>query len=228
MSASRGFSASAILVSGLVITFLSLQSVRFAIAETAVTELPPISLTVVGANGTQVVLNETGVAGLSSYRGYGGYKNQVGVLKGLGNYTGVSLNILCSLVGDLTNTSIVKIMATDNYSKTFTYAEVSGEFVTFDNVTGVEVPHYQSLVPIVAFYINDANVSSSDGPLRMAVVGPEGLVTSSTYWVKQVVRIEITDEAIPEFPSLLILSLLLLIAVATTLSLKVQYPRRTI
>jgi len=31
----------------------------------------------------------------------------------------------------------------------------------------------------------------TDGPLRAAIVGPEGLVTNSTYWVKYAVKMEI-------------------------------------
>jgi hypothetical protein len=185
-----------------------------------------MNLTVVGVNGTQLVLNEVDVSGLTPYRGCGGYKNQLGFLKGLGNYTGVSLGILCDLVGGLTNASCVKISAADNYSKTFTYAEVSGEFVTYDNTTGVEVPHSQPLVPIVAYCFNDVNVSSSDGPLRMAIAGPEGFVTNSTYWVKMVVKIEIVDESVPEFSSPAILSLLFSVTLATATGLSLLRKRR--
>ena len=199
-----------LLVSGLSFGLISLQFVHFACAGVSFAELPIMSVTVVGANGTQAILNETDIAGLPFYRGYGGYKNQLGILKGLGNYTGVSLNVLCSIVGVLTNTSVVRVTAADNYSNTFTYAEVNGEFVTYDNVTGEEISHGQPLVPIVAYYFNDTAVASSDGPLRMAIVGPEGLVTNSTYWVKQVVRIEIVDEAIPEYSPLMALPLLLM------------------
>jgi hypothetical protein len=199
-----------LLVSVLSFGLMSLQFVYFARADVSFVELPVMSVTVVGVNGTQVVLNETDVAGLPFYRGYGGYKNQLGILKGLGNYSGVSLNILCNLVGVLTNASVVRVMAADNYSMTFTYAEVNGEFVTYDNVTGEEIPRGQPLVPIVAYYFNDTAFASSDGPLRMAIVGPEGLVTNSTYWVKQVVRIEVVDETVPEYSPLMALPLLFL------------------
>lgn len=199
-----------LIVSVLSFGLMSLGFVSSARADVSSIELPVMSVTVVGVNGTQVVLNETDIAGLPFYRGYGGYKNQLGIVKGLGNYTGVSLSILCNLVGVLTNTSFIRVMAADNYSKTFTYAEVNGEFVTYDNVTGEEIPHSQPLVPIVAYYFNDTAVASSDGPLRMAIVGPEGLVTNSTYWAKQVVRIEVVDEAVPEYSPLMALPLLFL------------------
>jgi hypothetical protein len=193
----------------LAIVFSEFQFVQFADVRADTPELLPMSLIIVGANGTQVILNEDDIAGLPSYRAYGGFKNVLGILKGLGNYTGVSLSTICALAGGLTNTSVVKVVATDNYSMILTFDEVNGEFITYDPATGEEVPHSQPLVPIVAYHFNDANITS-DGPLRLAIVGPEGLATNSSYWVKYVVRVEIMDEEVPEFPSPIILLLLFL------------------
>jgi hypothetical protein len=47
------------------------------------------------------------------------------------------------------------------------------------------------LTPILAYYFNDADLPEGDGPLRLAIVGPEGLATFSGYWVKQVAKLEI-------------------------------------
>jgi DMSO/TMAO reductase YedYZ molybdopterin-dependent catalytic subunit len=178
-----------------------------------------MSLTIVGADGAQIILNETDVAGLPSYKGYGGFKNQLGNIRGLGNYTGVPLNTLCGLVGGLTNTSIVKAIASDGYSSNFSFDEVvNGNFTTY-NSSGEEVSHTQPLVPLVAYYLNDVNINeSSGGPLRLAIVGSEGLVTNSTHWVKWVVEVEIIDEAIPEFPSPIILSLFLFVTSIAAIS----------
>jgi hypothetical protein len=150
-----------------------------------------MTLTVVAPNGTQVVLNETDIGNLESYRAYGGYKNQLGLLKGLGNYTGVPINTFCGMIGGIRSGSRIYIMASDGYLKTMSYEELSGNLVTYDNVTGAEVQHNQTLTPMLAYHYNDLNLSSSDGPLRAAIVGPEGLCTNSTFWVKSVVRLEI-------------------------------------
>jgi DMSO/TMAO reductase YedYZ molybdopterin-dependent catalytic subunit len=208
------------LFASLSIAFLGLQLAQSAIVGVGAVELPSMSLTVVGADGIQVVLNETGVAGLPFYRGYGGFKNQLGHVKGLGNYTGVSLNTLCGLVGGLTSACIVNVSASD-YSSIFTFDEVvNGNFTTY-NSDGDEVPHSQPLVPIVAYYFNDENIiEDSGGPLRLAIVGPEGLVTDSTHWVKWVVRVEVIDETIPEFPSPMVLSLLLFVTSIVVISFK--------
>jgi hypothetical protein len=37
---------------------------------------------------------------------------------------------------------------------------------------------------------------TSGGPLRFAIVGPEGLYTNSTYWVQKVVKLEILGQAV--------------------------------
>ena len=150
-----------------------------------------MSLTLVALNGTQLTLNETDIGGLSSYESYGGYKNVLGNIHGMGNYTGVPLVALCNLVGGINGNNSLKITAADNYTATLSYAQVNGDFVTYDNVTGQEVPHNQTLTPILAYYFDDASLPVGDGPLRLAIVGPEGLATFSGYWVKEVVKLEI-------------------------------------
>jgi hypothetical protein len=85
----------------------------------------------------------------------------------------------------------VRIIAADNYSKTFNYEEVNGAFATYNVTDGQPLEHTEPLTPILAYHFNDANLSLSDGPLRVAIIGPEGLATSSSYWVKQIVRLEV-------------------------------------
>jgi DMSO/TMAO reductase YedYZ molybdopterin-dependent catalytic subunit len=170
-------------------------------------------LTLVAANGTELVLNSTDIGSLPSYRAYGGYKNVLGNIKGLGNYTGVPLTTLCDLVGGISNSDILRVSASDDYSINFTYDQVkNGDFVTYDPATGDHVSHLQPLTPIVAYYKNDTDLSSADGgPLRLAIVGSEGFVTNSTYWVKYVVKLEIMTGGVPEFPSQMIVILLAII-----------------
>jgi hypothetical protein len=168
------------------------QSYRIVMGQPAALlslNLPPMNLTLVALNGTQLELNETDIGKLPYYESYGGFKNQLGNIKGLGNYTGVPLTTLCSLVGGITANNSLRITATDGYMMTFSYGQVNGDFITFDNKTGQQVPHNQPLTPILAYYFNDENVT--DGPLRLAIVGPEGLVTQSIYWVKWVVKMEV-------------------------------------
>jgi len=71
----------------------------------------------------------------------------------------------------------------------FTYAQINGDFPTYDT-DGQLVVHNESLVAILAYHFADLNLTS-DGPLRFAIVGSEGLYTNSTYWVQKVVKLEI-------------------------------------
>jgi hypothetical protein len=176
--------------------------VRAARASTVV-NLPPTNLTLIAADGTHLVLTSSDIRSLSSYTAYGGYETQGGFIMGLGNYTGVPLITLCNLIGGMANGNSLKITASDNYTQTFSYDEVNGNFTTFDTVTGQPVPHNQSLTPILAYYFDAANLSSAEGPLRLAIVGPEGLATRSAYWVKFVVKMEIL-RAPAGFPWLLL------------------------
>jgi hypothetical protein len=149
-----------------------------------------MNLTIVALNGTQLELNELDIENLPSYESYGGFINVLGNIKGLGKYTGVPLLTFCNLVGGITANNSLQITALDNYTMTLSCNEVNGDFVTYDNQTGEQVPHSQALTPILAYYFNDLNISETDGPLRLAIVGPEGLVTFSGFWVKQVVKLE--------------------------------------
>jgi hypothetical protein len=180
--------------------------------------LPPMNLTIMGTNGT-LILNSTDIENLPSYNGYGGLKNQVGTIKNYGNYTGISLITFCNLVGGIQSNDTVRITAWDLYTMNFTYEQVNGDFITFDNMTGSDVQHNQSLTPIIAYYFNGQNVPSADGPLRLVIVGPEqGLVTYSTYWVKLVAKIEVLSPTVPEFPPSISITVLITVTmIATTI-----------
>jgi hypothetical protein len=155
--------------------------------------LQPMNLSVVGLDGTSVTLNQTAIGSLPATRAVGGYINKLGIVKGLGNYTGPSLNAFCNLVGGMTSTSVLWVVGVDNYTQILTYDMVNGAFATYNPATGNPVQNNQSLTPILAYYYNDANLTSG-GPLRLAIVGPEGLATASSYWVSQVVKLQIVQQ----------------------------------
>jgi hypothetical protein len=167
--------------------------------------IPPMNLTLEALNGTQVTINETEISNLPAIRGYGGLLNAAYTPSNLGNYTGIPITTLCTLVGGLGNGSSILITASDNYSITLSNAQLNGNWTTYDNTTGQPVNQTQPLTPILAYYFNDANLSSNYAPLQLAIVGPEGLLTDGKYWIYSVVSIEIQSAAVPEFsaPSLI-------------------------
>jgi hypothetical protein len=153
--------------------------------------LPTLSLTLVGTNGQQLILNSSQLAALQSYSATGGYfddKNTTYV----GNFTGVPILTLLNLVGGITSTEKVTVTGTDGYKVTFTYQQVQGQGLnTYDPTTRATVQPSQPLTMIIAYYCNSTNLTSDKGPLSAAFVGPQGLLTQGRYWAYFLVKIEI-------------------------------------
>jgi hypothetical protein len=169
--------------------------------------LQPMNLTLVALNGTSLTLNESAIAKLEPFTSQGGFKNSVGNLGGIGNYTGVRLIDLCNLVGGINSSCSLRITARDGYSMVYTYDQVMGnDFITFSPTTGDETNRTQPLTVILAYYEDGLNLTSNGndpiGPLRLTVVGSEGVLTESHWWVKCVMKIEIRS-AIEEWTLLL-------------------------
>jgi hypothetical protein len=153
--------------------------------------LLPMNLTLVGANGTQKVLHASDIARLTAFTGLGGLETSVGTIEDIGNYTGVQLITLCDLVGGIGANDSVQITGSDGYSMVFSYNQTNGNgFVTYDPVTGKEVSNEGSLTLVLAYHDNGANLTS-DGPLKLAILGKGGLLTDGHYWVKWIVKIQI-------------------------------------
>jgi hypothetical protein len=152
-------------------------------------------LTLVGFNGTQQNLTASKIAALPSYSGIAGFINSVGTITPPNNYTGVTLITLCNLVGGFNENNSLKITASDGYSMVYTYAQINGDFLTFDPATGKEVNHTQPLTCMLAYLKNGTNLSSSgkdpEGPLRFVIIGKEVLLTEGHNWVKSVVKVEV-------------------------------------
>ncbi|HYA78369.1 MAG TPA: hypothetical protein VEF91_06585 [Verrucomicrobiae bacterium] len=156
--------------------------------------LPALSLTLVGANGQQRILNSNELAGLTSYTSNGGYRGE-GTMNATiyaGNFTGVPVLTLLNLVGGVSNSENVNFICSDGYQVTFTYQQLQGQEInTFDPNTGAAVQPSQPLTVIVAYYSNDTNIVSGKGPLTVAIVGPQGLYTNGYWWAYLLVRIQV-------------------------------------
>jgi hypothetical protein len=153
--------------------------------------LPTLNLTLVGANGQQLILNSSQLAALQSYTANGGYiddKNTTYV----GNFTGVPILTLLNLVGGITSTENVTVTGSDGYKVTFTYQQVEGQGLnTYDPTTRVVVQPSQPLTMIIAYQCNSTNFTPDKGPLSAAFVGSQGLLTQGRYWAYFLVKIEI-------------------------------------
>ncbi|MFB3889360.1 MAG: hypothetical protein ACE14S_07705 [Candidatus Bathyarchaeia archaeon] len=156
--------------------------------------LPDMTLTVVGANGEQVVLQSADIAALTQYTAPGGFKSSGGYIAAVGTYTGVPVLTLCDLVGGMTSDQTLTVTASDGYSMVYTYNQVSGkDFTTYDAVTGSEAAATQPMKMVINYFINGTALPSDEGPLRIGVTGPEGLLTEGHFWTKMVSKIEVTN-----------------------------------
>jgi DMSO/TMAO reductase YedYZ molybdopterin-dependent catalytic subunit len=158
--------------------------------------LPPMNLTLVGANGVEKILHASDMAQFSPVSGRAGFKTSVGSIRGVGNYTGVSLITLCNLVGGIGKSDSVQITGSDGYSIVFSYNQTNGnDFVTYDAATGGEVSNEGSFTLILAYHQNGTNISPDHGgPLRLVILEKEGLLTDGYYWVRWVAKIQVIQE----------------------------------
>jgi hypothetical protein len=156
--------------------------------------LPAMNLTVVGADGEELVLHSSDIASLEAYTAAGGYKQRNGNIQSVGNYTGVPILTICNLVGGITSNNVIRVTAADNYKVNYTFQQVNGqELNTYDSVTGNATQSTEPLTIIVAYYMDGTSLSASGGPLRIAIVGPQGLLTDGRLWTRLLLKIEILD-----------------------------------
>ncbi len=154
--------------------------------------LPTLSLTLKGANGQQKVLTEKDVAAMQSYTGKGGFETSNGLISETGTYTGVQVTAFLNLVGGMTSTQTLNVTASDGYSIVFTYDQVNGQgFTTFSPTTGSQVSATQSLVMVLAYSVNGTIFPSDEGPLRLFMLGSEGLLVEGHYSVKMVTGLQV-------------------------------------
>jgi DMSO/TMAO reductase YedYZ molybdopterin-dependent catalytic subunit len=149
-------------------------------------------LTITGKDGQQQVLDFYDVKKIAEETARGGYFTTVGVINGPYEVKGAPLQDLCDLVGGISTNDLVSISAPDGYSMVFDYTQLfNGIIMTYDPVDLKEVPHERQLV-MLTYEWNGEPISNNDGgPLRLAVVGSEALLTEGHNWVMWVDEIEV-------------------------------------
>ena len=163
---------------------------------TSQVNLPPMNLTLIALNGTQLVLNQTDIGRLPSFTSEGGLETSAGSLEDNANYTGVMLSTLLALVGGMNSSCSLNMTASDGYNIIFTYDQVQGwNFTTYSPVTGAEVSTTQPFTLVLAYYENGVNLTS-DGPLRLVILGPQDLLTDGHLWVYEVCTLQIIPSVV--------------------------------
>jgi DMSO/TMAO reductase YedYZ molybdopterin-dependent catalytic subunit len=140
-----------------------------------------------------VTLTWDDIQALPTYEGVGGRISSVGSVTPPTKFKGVTLEDLCGLVGGITEENSISVIAKDGYAMTFSYDQImTGDFPTYDPSTGDESPFDGKLWVVVAYEEEGAFVSADgDGPLRLAILGSQKLVTDGHWWIKWVEKIEI-------------------------------------
>ncbi len=149
------------------------------------------SLTLVGRDGDERVLSLKDVKAMPASKGTGGFFTTTGQVRGPFQVKGVGIEDLCDLVGGIGESDSVYVEGADGYSSVFDHDQVSGNVPAYDPATMKEVAHGE--LRLILMYKQDGKPLSDDGgkPLRLAIVGSEGLLTEGFYWVRWIDRIEV-------------------------------------
>ncbi len=163
-------------------------------ASPAVSPSGPVVLTLVGEKGEkQFTLNQ--LEALPAYTGYAGIKSSTGVVTLPAEYTGVRLSDLTNMVGGITKTNGVTLVAKDGYGMTFSYNMIMDHaFTAYDPATGAEQTPSKDLTVIVAYAREGKPLGDDEGPLRLMVATPQpgGQVVDGHWSVKWIERISVT------------------------------------
>jgi hypothetical protein len=183
------------------------ESVKNIVQIQISTQLPAnMTLTVKAANGTTLVFNRDQIAAMPTFSGMGG-RNTHGNATGIGNYTGISIKYLASLVGGLPNSTYsITVKAADDYTTTLLYSQVVNGtgFTTYNPATLAAQTATQPVTAILAFAYNGNLLpthvydngtvdmtSGNEGPFRLMFLSPEGLLMSSSPSVRWLVEVDV-------------------------------------
>jgi DMSO/TMAO reductase YedYZ molybdopterin-dependent catalytic subunit len=157
------------------------------------TPQPPVAKLEVVSGEQSVTLTWEDIQALPAYEGVGGHISSVGKVTPPTRFKGVTLEDLCGLVGGITEENSISVVAKDGYAMTFSYNQITtGDFPTYDPSTGDETPFDGKLWVVVAYEEDGAFIpADGDGPLRLAILGSQKLVTDGHWWIKWVEKIEI-------------------------------------
>jgi DMSO/TMAO reductase YedYZ molybdopterin-dependent catalytic subunit len=168
-------------------------------------EVTTTSSVAVSTDSGDTVLEVTGPTGMKSYtleqikalkvtEGYGGMKSSTGRITPPTVQKGVLIEDLLAEVGGLPDDMAVSIIAKDGYEMTMSATQLrSGEFLTYDMVTGAEKTVDGPLQVMVSFESDGRALNpESEGTLRLGIISAEqNQVTDGHWWVKWVTKIQV-------------------------------------
>jgi len=153
---------------------------------------PDATLTIKSADQA-VTLTWDEIKDLPTYEGPGGRISSVGRVTPPTAFKGITVEDLCALVGGFTEENSVQITAKDGYGMTFSYDQITkGAYDTYDPSTGENKAFDGRLWTVIAYQEEGESVPPDrDGPLRLAILGTDKVITDGHWWIKWVESIEV-------------------------------------
>jgi Oxidoreductase molybdopterin binding domain len=161
------------------------------VSPTNTTAANATALTIV--NGTQTkTMTMADIQALTPVTGSTGLITSSGTIDGPYNLQGAALSDILNTVGGINANDAVKISATDGYSMTLSYNQVTNgtEFPIYNATSGKEEAAVGNVVVFIAYQEDGKAIGTDIGPLRLCVMAP-GQLTDGQWWVKWVKKIEI-------------------------------------
>ena len=150
-------------------------------------------LEIVGPSGTGSFSLDQ-IRAMQFIEGYGGMKSSTGRITPPAVMRGVRLDDLFASVGGIPEDMAVSIVAKDGYEMTVSNTQLSsGDFLTYDMITGAENDPQGPLTVIIAYERDGQPFDpESEGTLRLAIISPQkDQVTDGHWWVKWVTGLKV-------------------------------------
>jgi hypothetical protein len=128
---------------------------------------------------------------LKAVTGNGGTKNKTGAVAGPFPCKGVALTEVLNAVGGLSAGQSVKLTASDGYSKTLTFDQVTGGSFSMYDTSGNPATPASKPVPAVVYSSNGTALDSATGPTEFGVLSDQNLVSDGSSWVKMLKTIDV-------------------------------------
>jgi len=131
---------------------------------------------------------------LESYTAKGGYRNSIGVIQGVGNYTGVNITTLVKTLQPTPYRYALQIFSEDGKNMFFNYSTIIGLVPIYTPQNGSVIGTGNMTLVLAYKYEGDWLNETSDGKLRLVFLDDQGSITDSEYWMKMVTSIRIITE----------------------------------
>lgn len=152
-----------------------------------------VALSVIGSAGTKDFTVDD-LKGMKSTEGYAGLKSSTGKITPPVLVKGVLIEDLFAKIGGLAGDAAVGIVAKDGYEMTMSVSQLtSGDFITYDMVTGDEIKVDEPLQAIIGYEWDGKPIDPvSEGPLRLFIISRERNQVTDGHWsVKWVNKLQV-------------------------------------